>query len=249
MAPISLALWRSVEAKHFGSVAMEQPILDLGCGFGEFGSAFFEAPVAYGLDISRRDLSLVEPGLYKGLVHADAHTMPFPDETFNTVMSVSVLEHIPDVRPVFEEIARVLKPGGRVVISMPLKDLDSYMVYPPVLRRLGLGRLADSYIRSVHRSFKHVNLFEPEEWLALVSEAGLSIQIHRRMMSKPVTRLFDLGLPTATISQVMRLASGRRFVWRPSFANRMWRSILRPLVERDEEDGSNLFVVAAKAPP
>lgn len=227
---------------------MEPPILDLGCGFGEFGSAFFDAPAAYGLDVSRRDLNLVEPGLYKGLVHADGHALPFPDETFNTVMSVSVLEHIPDVRTVLEEIARVLKPEGRLVISMPLRDLDSYMVYPPVLRRLGLGRLADSYTRRFHQTFKHVNLFEPEEWLALVSEVGLSVQIHRRIMSKSVTRLFDLGLLTAAVSQVTRLVSGRRLVWRPSFANRMLRSILRPLVERAEEDGSNLFVVAAKTP-
>ena len=58
-APAALAVWRAIEARHFASVAMPRPLLDVGSGFGEFGSAFLDPddPADVGLDIARRDLA------------------------------------------------------------------------------------------------------------------------------------------------------------------------------------------------
>jgi SAM-dependent methyltransferase len=248
-APAALALWRSIEARHFGSVPMPRPILDVGAGFAEFGRAFFEEPCDIGLDISRKDLSIAaETGVYRLLVEGDARRLPFGDATFSTVMSVSVLEHIPDVPPFFAEAYRVLKPGGTLVISMPLIDMDSYMVFPPLARKVGLGFVADAYVKRIHKSFKHVNLHEPEWWLAHVRNAGFTVEQERRIISRRATNTFELGLPTAMLSQAGRLTRGKRAVWHPAPFVSAWQRALGGLVKREEAagDGSNIFIVARR---
>jgi SAM-dependent methyltransferase len=52
-------------------------------------------------------------------VVAAAEAVPYPDNTFDTVLSHEVLEHVQDDRAAVREIMRVLKPGGRVVIFAP----------------------------------------------------------------------------------------------------------------------------------
>jgi ubiquinone/menaquinone biosynthesis C-methylase UbiE len=248
-APAALALWRSIEARHFGSVPMPRPLLDVGAGFGEFGRAFFDEPCDVGLDISRRDLEICkETAVYRLLVQGDARALPFPDGAFNSVMSVSVLEHIPGVPAFFPEAYRVLNPGGTLVISMPLVDMDAYMAFPPLARKIGLGFAADAYVKRVHKSFKHNNLHEPAFWTDLVTGAGFEIVEQRRIISRAATRAFDLGLPTAMLSQVGRLTHGRRAVWHPGPLVNVWAKALRGIVSKEEApgDGSNIFIVARR---
>ncbi|WP_233841076.1 class I SAM-dependent methyltransferase [Dyella sp. 2HG41-7] len=59
--------------------------------------------------------------LYGGTPHvfADGACLPFPNECFDGVACLEVLEHVPDPMAVMTEIERVLKPAGRAWISMP----------------------------------------------------------------------------------------------------------------------------------
>jgi SAM-dependent methyltransferase len=64
----------------------------------------------------------------RGLVEADVHatngrTLPFPDREFDRVVIVDMLEHVADEAAFAREIARITKPGGRLVVNTPhLKD-------------------------------------------------------------------------------------------------------------------------------
>ena len=83
--------------------------LDLGCGNGEY-----RAPVE---KLGYRWVG-VDYGDPDAPVHADAHALPFPDNTFDTVISLAVLEHVQYPHVVLREAWRVLKPGGRMVASV-----------------------------------------------------------------------------------------------------------------------------------
>jgi SAM-dependent methyltransferase len=52
-------------------------------------------------------------------VFADGARLPFADATFDNVVCLEVLEHVPDPAIVIAEIARVLRPGGQAWLSMP----------------------------------------------------------------------------------------------------------------------------------
>jgi SAM-dependent methyltransferase len=109
-------------------------VLDLGCGFGRhaFEAARRGASVV-ALDAGRDEvngvaamfLAMVEAGeLAEGSIHAnvvqgDALHLPFPDDAFDRVICSEVLEHIPDDLSAMNELARVLRPGGTMAITVP----------------------------------------------------------------------------------------------------------------------------------
>jgi SAM-dependent methyltransferase len=108
-------------------------VLDLGCGGGRHA---FEV-LRRGADVVAFDQDAAElenvaamfvamdkageipPGATAETVTGDALGMPFPDESFDRVIAAEVLEHIPDDTAAMAEIVRVLKPGGRVAVTVP----------------------------------------------------------------------------------------------------------------------------------
>ncbi|RDH80294.1 methyltransferase domain-containing protein [Mycolicibacterium moriokaense] len=100
--------------------------LDVGSGPGNVTSALARAAgpdgVALGVDISEPMLARAvsaEAGPNVGFLRADAQQLPFRDAAFDAVTSLAVLQLIPNPTTTLGEIARVLKPGGRVAIMVP----------------------------------------------------------------------------------------------------------------------------------
>lgn len=89
-------------------------LLDLGCGGG--WRLFARKREVAGVDISQRSLEAART-MYSTTVAASWTSLPFPDNTFDTIVSSDVLGHVPfEEKPaVFSEIYRVLKPGGRTL--------------------------------------------------------------------------------------------------------------------------------------
>ena len=50
---------------------------------------------------------------------ADGQRLPFPDDTFDRIIAAEVMEHIPDDEVAATELARVLKPGGTIAVTVP----------------------------------------------------------------------------------------------------------------------------------
>lgn len=101
--------WAATENAH---------ILVDGCGVGMYVRALRRyTPHVVGLDIDAkvlqgtRDLPLI--------CQAAGEFLPFPDNTFDTVLSHEVIEHVMDDRQTVAEMVRVLKPRGRAVIFCP----------------------------------------------------------------------------------------------------------------------------------
>ena len=70
----------------------------------------------------------VPPGGGKeGVPCQDVQRLTFSDQSFEVCTSTDVFEHVPDDRKAFSEVRRVLKPGGRLVFTVPL-DIDSSTV-------------------------------------------------------------------------------------------------------------------------
>src|SRR5215470_13063057 len=61
----------------------------------------------------------VPPAARAGSVGGDATAMPFGDGSFDRVIAAEVLEHIPFDRRALAEIARVLRPGGLLAVTVP----------------------------------------------------------------------------------------------------------------------------------
>ena len=137
-------------------------VLDLGCGTGDLTAALAErGPRVAGVDASRGMLAAAKarhPGL-KDLILGSAFRLPFRAGCFDGAASAFVLRNLDDLPAAFAELARVLRPGGRLAmvdITEPASPLvrrmfDAYFgVAAPALGSLAGRRDAYRYlVRSV----------------------------------------------------------------------------------------------------
>jgi SAM-dependent methyltransferase len=97
-------------------------ILDAGCGSGPLFAALRDrGAIVTGIDASAGMLELARRRLGDGadLRVADLGSpLPFPDGTFDDVIASLVLHYLEDWRPALAELRRVLKPGGRLIVSV-----------------------------------------------------------------------------------------------------------------------------------
>lgn len=92
-------------------------VLDLGCGHG-YDTLAMRAAGAEVVALDMDPAKLLATGSpLEGGVRGDATRLPFPDRTFDGVYCSNLLEHTPETPPVFDEIERVLKPGGWAWVS------------------------------------------------------------------------------------------------------------------------------------
>jgi len=98
-------------------------ILDAGCGNGRYSrfllaEADADASIT-GFDYSQQMLQRARKRLQNNRVTqvaADLTRLPFPDTCFDAIVCGWVLEHLPDPRPGLRELARVMRPGGKLLL-------------------------------------------------------------------------------------------------------------------------------------
>ena len=245
VAPLSHALWRSVEAISFSSVDAEKPVLDLGCGFGEFSGVVF-GELECGIDINQRDLMVaMQGGGYNHVIKADARKLPFDTEEFSTVISVSVMEHIENAENAILEVRRVLKRNGLFVFSVPTVDLYKTLYFPKALRFLGLGRIADYYIKLHKKAFGHVTIRRASWWERKLKEAGFRVIKKEGTISKDLVKLHEAFLLSAFPSQLWRWIFGKRLIIFP-VRSKLLSPYFSKFVYTDKKCGVNVFFVAQK---
>jgi ubiquinone/menaquinone biosynthesis C-methylase UbiE len=96
-----------------------EAFLDAGCGDGRYLEALAAElpPRRAGVDISERILETARARVDADLRQASLEALPFADGEFDLVLSTQVIEHVPHADAAIRELARVLRPGGTLVIS------------------------------------------------------------------------------------------------------------------------------------
>jgi ubiquinone/menaquinone biosynthesis C-methylase UbiE len=246
VAPLALALYRTAETKHLRQAPVIRPVLDLGCGSGEFARLALRGTVEMGLDVSSRRLSRCRHHLgHRHLCLGNACRLPFADEAFQTVLAVSVLEHLDQPHEALAEVRRVLRPGGHLVGTATLLDMHEQLFYPRLLGRLGLSPLGRLYIRLHDRLFAHRCLLSQSQWEEMFAASGLELVVRRKIVSPRLTRWFDLLLAFAWPYRLLP-RWGYSLLCRPPGVHSLVEKKLLPLCHAEEPNGSSLFFVARK---
>jgi SAM-dependent methyltransferase len=202
----------------------EKSVLEIGCGTGVHAKLLAEAgaqvtavdltPAA--VELTRRRLELAH--LDAHVVEADAEKLPFDDATFDFVWSWGVIHHSQSTDAVIAEIARVLRPGGRLALMVyhrtSITFWINYVAYRGVVRG-GLlretpdelaNRWSDGIIARHYTRRGLVAALSP--WFEgvetrVMGQVGEAIPLPSRLR-RPVARLVPLALQHALL---------RRFGW------------------------------------
>ena len=154
---------KSVPIPTYREIAAEvdatlTPTLDVGCGNSKI-------PGAIGIDIAG--------GTQADIVH-DLNKLPWPleDNSFDIVRLWSVLEHLDDVVAILEEVQRVARPGGLVIVGVPhFSSANAYT--DPTHRHYFSGRFADYMVEGTE-SFRHFGFYGSARFRMLERRVTLS---------------------------------------------------------------------------
>jgi ubiquinone/menaquinone biosynthesis C-methylase UbiE len=133
------------------SLQLEHPkILDFGCGVGWFTEQLTDMGPATGIDVSEEAITLARSRYSRAsFVAGDVLEMPLPIGEYDVVVSQEVIAHVPDQVKYLARAARVLKPGGYLILTTPNCFVQERSDWPPPapghirqwLRRRALMRL------------------------------------------------------------------------------------------------------------
>ncbi|MBA2807331.1 methyltransferase domain-containing protein [Streptomyces sp. KM273126] len=143
-------------------------VIDVGCGLGQPAMRIAQRAGVHvtGVSISRdqiaRATKLAEVHGLSDRVefqHADAMRLPFADNSFDAALAIESIFHMPDREQVFREIQRVLRPGGRLVLT------DFFERAPiPADKKTAVDRCLRDFI---------MTLADPDDYLPMLRRAGL----------------------------------------------------------------------------
>jgi len=191
MGPSAYARWRTTTLGRI-TEALEQRrildlmgpvagrrVLDLGCGDGLLTSTLAERGAwAVGIDADRAVLEVANRHLVSGararprFIEGRLEELPFPAATFDVVVVVTVLCLVPDRTTAIREAARVLRPGGRLIIG----ELGRWSAW--AARRRIKAWLGSRLWQSAHFS-------TAAELSRLVERAGLTVEAVRGSVYYP----------------------------------------------------------------
>ena len=144
LTPIERSIYRPASRVTFAdhSFASHTRVLDVGCGTGAFVRAVLRCqPLAQIIGIDRAAPLLQRARAQTPDAHwltADARALPFPAMAFDHVISQAMLQHVTERAVVIEQMARVLRPGGQLTLTVwgALNDCPAFAEYFHIIEPL-----------------------------------------------------------------------------------------------------------------
>jgi 2-polyprenyl-6-hydroxyphenyl methylase/3-demethylubiquinone-9 3-methyltransferase len=143
-------------------------VLEVGCGDGFFSSKIAGGGFKItGIDLSSEGIQHAQQRTPAGtfLVHDLTLPLPFPDHCFDAIWCSDVLEHLFSPLFVFQQMARVLKPGGFALLTVP---------YHGLMKTFAIA--AFCFERHYDSEYPHLRFFTVRSLGGLVKKAGLKVQ-------------------------------------------------------------------------
>jgi len=247
--PYFRALLRAMESRFYEGIDLPSPLLDLGCGDGHFAGLTFDKRPEIGVDSWWGPLmDAYARETYPALIMANGARFPFPDSYFHSVVSNSVLEHIPSVEDVLKEIARVLNPGSPFVFCVPNHNFLPSLSIGRFLDMLGLRRVGNQYRFLFNKISRHYHCDSPDIWKSRLNTSGFKIEKWWHYFSPDALKVLEWGHYFGLPSWIIKKFSGRWIIspskWNLNFTRKMLQKHYdEPLAD---ENGVYSFYIARR---
>lgn len=233
-APSSWAIIRACEAEVLSEVKFTRPILEVGCGDGMFSDILFDDKkvIDTAIDIDSDELERARKhNVYNKVLKMDVRNMSFKRNSFKTVFSNGVLEHIPNLPKALKEIHSVLSANGELIVTCPTKALTSNLFFYNLLYKLRLKYFAQIYGSLFNNLFVHINLHNKNEWEELLLKSGFRLKRFTYYNTPTTIQLHELLLPFAMFSKLTKKYFNTMVLFK-NFRNKLLKYIWYPKLLR-----------------
>ncbi len=243
----SVALYRAIELRQIyegcKKLNLKQPSLDIGSGDGKITSILFNEKLTYGVDNGEaNDYQVaIDKKRYKKVLLESAEKMSIKDKSVNFVFSNSVLEHIPEIDSVFEEVSRVLKPTGYFIFTSPSKYFRKYISLNNKFNQIGLGIINRIYSKLRNKQLNHFNLYDHKYYSSHLKKYGLKVENYSYSIDKNTLELWE---KMAIMSKVRNVLGKNNNKLTKSFKKRIENCYENNRINKTE--GANLLIVAKR---
>lgn len=188
-------------AKKKGGQSQEIRILDIGCGSGRISLEMIKKGYQVtGLDFSEE---AVKKAQSKGVSAKQANLddgIPEPDNTFDIVWAGDIVEHVFDPIGLLRDSARVLKPGGIMLITIP-SDVG---LVSRIKMLFGISHQEQMYYSSGF--YKHHTFFTPRLIRFMLKKANMRLEKFHKVLILGKNRYEASWLPSAFFNEMIILA-------------------------------------------
>jgi len=240
---------RAVESRFFQDIEMMQPTLDLGCGDGHFAARTFKKKIDFGIDPSEKVLrSKYNRAAYETVLCCEGNRIPFLSNSFSTVISNSVLEHIKDVDSVIEEIFRILKPGGIVLLTVPNSNFTKNLSIATMFEKIRLPFAATLYRNFFNAISRHYHPDPGDRWMGRLKRVGFNIISNWNYFPKKSLRILEWGHYFGLPNLINKFMFGRWILFKNSWYVALIHRWLHTEFIKDQkaQTGAYTFIIAKK---
>jgi len=227
----------------------QDPVLDLGCGDGLFAGMLTDRPRWLGIDSSKKSIRQAKKrGSHSSLILGEGGTLPFSNGSIATVVSNSVLEHIPDVESTLAEVFRVLSGGGRFIMTAPSDRFAELLFGSRFFSRLGLEGLGKGYGDWFNRHSRHFHTDSISVWRERLENHGFVVIHSKAYFSERAHHVFDIAHYLGVPRLVTFKLTGTWVLFPGFLTNRFYDRWLAPHVDISEADPGAYLLIEARKP-
>lgn len=157
-------------------------VLDIGCSSGDISSALASDSInVFGIDLSPEKIRSANNKGLLSIISDVSENLPFKDSLFDVVFAGEIIEHLNDTDYLLEEIHRVLKKGGKLVITVPnTANLENRL-------RLLLGRYPIFVDYSARGTDNHLRVYTERALTSQLKENKFKIELSTGSFMPPIS--------------------------------------------------------------
>jgi len=243
--PMFMAVIRSQEAILFqkNNKLVHGRILDFGCGDGFFSKLIIgKNIIKVGLDLfnNKQVEEAKKVRIYKRITLYDGKTIPYPSNSFDTVISNCVLEHIPNLEFSLKEIYRVLKPEGNFLTSVMTDQWENNLFGSKIFEK--------KYSNYMLKIQVHNNLLSNKQWQIYFKKSGFKTQSIDGYLYKKSAFYLDLFHYLSIGSLISYKLFNKWVLFSIPFLNKIKTRLIKKIIinGNNSDKASALFFVLKK---